>query len=305
MHEISYRHRHELVEQNFAGCCRDCQQSLEIIKPRLMAFADRIRSASLEKFLQLPLAELYAQYQFLDDLAHLDVGDHLAGLILNEPDIRRNLPLIRSYYTAFFDIHEACLGEDILSAADPWKKLRSFPLYRRYEVLAASQAEAMPPPAGTRLAFVGCGPVPLTLILLAAGHGVRSVGLDSDPGTVALAGRVIRCLGLEEMIEVIHGTECALEQLEWSMVLTAALAEPKARIFRNLCGILARRGPAPVVFRTYSGMKAVLHEPVRPDDLQGFHVVRTIPPTGRVNNTTVLLRFSGSPDNSVSTPCTD
>ena len=289
MHDISYLHRHELIEQDFAGCCRDCRRSLAIIKPPLMAFADRIRRASLEVFLALPLAELYRHYQLLDDLAHLNVGDHLAELILNEKEIRSRLPLIRSYYTAFFDIHEVHLARELLTTDDPWKTLRCFPLYPRYEVLVHSMLRAMPPQSGGRLAFIGCGPVPVTLILLASKYNIPSVGLDSDRKTVNLARRVIRCLGLEKKIEIVAGDEWALDQLDWGMVLTAALAEPKARIFRNLRKILHDRGPAPVIYRTYSGMKAVLHEPVRSEDIAGFHVVDTVQPSGRVNNTTVFL----------------
>ena len=36
--------------------------------------------------------DLYRLYQLLDDLAHMEAGVHLAGLILDEPDIRRELP---------------------------------------------------------------------------------------------------------------------------------------------------------------------------------------------------------------------
>ena len=218
MHDISYLHRHELIEQDVAGCCRDCRRSLAIIKPPLMAFADKI-----------------------------------------------------------------------LTTDDPWKTLRCFPLYPRYEVLVHSMLRAMPPQPGGRLAFIGCGPVPVTLILLASKYNIPSVGLDSDRKTVNLARRVIRCLGLEKKIEIVAGDEWALDQLDWGMVLTAALAEPKARIFRNLRKILHDRGPAPVIYRTYSGMKAVLHEPVRSEDIAGFHVVDTVQPSGRVNNTTVFL----------------
>ncbi len=295
MHDISYAHRHELEEQNFAGCCRDCRRSLAIIKPPLMAFADRIRRASLDAFLALPLSELYRHYQLLDDLAHLDVGDHLAELILDEKEIRTRLPLIRSYYTAFFDIHEAHLARELLAADKPWDVLRRFPLYERYEVLVHSMLRAMPSPPCGRLAFIGCGPVPVTLVVLAARFDICSVGLDRDRRTVRLARRVIDCLGLEKQIEIVAGDEWALDRLDWRMVLTAALAEPKARIFGNLRKILQDRGPAPVIYRTYSGMRAVLHEPVRPEDIAGFHVIDTVQPSGRVNNTTVFLGLGESP----------
>jgi len=79
MHDINYFHEHELREHAFLGCCRDCQTSLNIIKPHILAFADRIRKYTREMLEELPPDELYRLYQLLDDLAHLEAGAHLAG----------------------------------------------------------------------------------------------------------------------------------------------------------------------------------------------------------------------------------
>lgn len=111
MHDINYTHHHELDEHDFLGCCRDCRASLNIIKPHIMAFADRIHKYSEDMLAELAPDALYRLYQLLDDLAHMDAGDHLAALILDEPDIKQVLPLIRSYYAAFFTIHEKHLKE--------------------------------------------------------------------------------------------------------------------------------------------------------------------------------------------------
>lgn len=86
--------------------------------------------------------------------------------------------------------------------------------------------------------------------------------------------------------------------MKWDFVLVAALAEPKIRIFQNLRTILreaATRQPGnnntPVIYRTYTGMRAVLYKPVQPDDINGFRIVTEIPPTQRVNNTTIIARL--------------
>jgi hypothetical protein len=55
------------------------------------------------------------------------------------------------------------------------------------------------------------------------------------------------------------------------MVLVSALAEPKAGIFQSLSEILKKRGHASVVFRTYTGMRAILYEPVKPGDIEGMN----------------------------------
>lgn len=292
MHDINFTHEHELKKHDFLGCCRDCQHSLDIIKPHIMGFAKRIKKYRRNMLEALKPEDLYRLYQLLDDLAHMEAGVHLAGLILDEPDIRRELPAIRSYYSAFFDIHEKHLAKDLLNAKDPWDTLKSFPFYPRYEALVKTQIQAVHPSPGSRLAFIGCGSVPMTLILMSRLYGIRSVGLDNSEETVNVSKKVIRCLGLEKQIQIIQGDESGLIDLDWNLVLVAALAEPKARIFQTLRKILKeRKTHTPVIFRTYTGMRAVLYKPVQAGDIQGFSIVKEILPVGRVNNTTVLAEL--------------
>ena len=292
MHDINFSHEHELQEHDFLGCCKDCRNSLAIIKPHIMGFAEKIKHFNREMLQALPPEALYRLYQILDDLAHMNAGTHLSGLMLDEADIRRELPLIRSYYTTFFSIHETRLAEELVRADDPWKLLGNFPLYPRYESLVKKQIEAMHISPEKRLIFLGSGPVPMTLILMSHLYGIRSIGVDSDPDTVKFSRDVIRHLGLQKDIEIVQGDDSCLDGLDWDIVLIAALAEPKKRIFGNLRKILEKRGPAPVIFRTYTGMRAVLYKPVQPEDIRDFKIIKAIAPTGRVNNTTVFLHLS-------------
>jgi len=284
MHDINYSHQHELIEHDFLGCCKNCRASFEIIKPHIMAFAGNIKGYNKKMLEALKPEELYRLYQLLDDLAHMEAGGNLAGLILEEPDIRAELPLIRSYYSAFFDIHEIQLAKNLLKSHSPWETLKSFPLYPRYDALVRNQIEAMHIEADSTLVFIGCGPVPISLILMNRFYGLRSVGLDISGKIVELSKRVIKCLGLEKKIKIIHGDDSNLKEIDWDMVLVSALAEPKARIFKSLREVLKeRKNHVPVVFRTYTGMRAVLYEPVQPEDIKGFKIISQVLPTGRVN----------------------
>ena len=296
MHEINFFHEHELKEHDFDGCCKDCQNTLAIIKPHILGFARKIQGYSYDRLNALSARELYQLYQILDDLAHMDAGPHLSGLLLEEKEIRKVLPTIRSYYTTFFNIHERHLAKELLQSPDPWKHIETFPLYPRYEALVKNQIEAMHISKEKRLAFLGAGPVPLSLILLNRFFSIPCVGVDSNRQTVDIARQIIRCLGLEKEIDIVQGDDATLGDLDWDVVLVAALAEPKARIFSQLRHIMAERGPSPVVFRTYTGMKAVLYKPVQPEEIKGFKIVKAVPPTGRVNNTTVfMLPDNGKP----------
>jgi len=293
MHDINYFHEHELREHDFLGCCKDCQTSLNIIKPHILAFAERIGKYNREMLEELPPDELYRLYQLLDDLAHLEVGAHLASLILEEAEIKAVLPLIRAYYAAFFNIHEMHLAQQLVASQDPWEILAAFPLYPRYEALIRTQAETLPDLSSKRLLFIGCGPVPMSLILMNRFCQTRSLGLEASTACVDAAREVIHALGLGKDIEIVHGDDSLLQDLEWDAVLIAALAEPKERIFRRLRGILMEKdGHIPVIYRTYTGMRAVLHAPVSEDDVRGFRILKKVFPTGRVNNTTVFAELA-------------
>ncbi|MEA1990769.1 MAG: hypothetical protein U9N58_01025 [Thermodesulfobacteriota bacterium] len=77
MHDISYNHQHELDEDDFSECCKDCLSSVDIIKPHIMAFATRIKGYTREMLAALSPGDLYRLYQVLDDLAHMGAGVHL------------------------------------------------------------------------------------------------------------------------------------------------------------------------------------------------------------------------------------
>ena len=48
---------------------------------------------------------------------------------------------------------------------------------------------------------------------------------------------------------------------------------------------------APVFFRTYTGMRTILHKPVADEEIAGFRVVKANFPVGRVNNTIVAVKL--------------
>ena len=89
MHDINFLHQHELEDGDFTNCCKDCRISVKIIKPHIIRFAEKTKSCTLQMLSDLKQDEL-------DDLAHLDTGAHLARLVLRDPAIRAELPIIRS-----------------------------------------------------------------------------------------------------------------------------------------------------------------------------------------------------------------
>lgn len=292
MHLFPFDHEHSLTEQEFLNCCRDCDRSHQLVKEQLSDFHQRIARYSQEELRKLTQAEIYRLYLVLDDIAHLECGSHLADRILSSPHIQNMLPTIRSYYNTFFNVHETYLVQEVLTADDPWHPLLIFGLYPRYEALIRTQMDSLDLPSPKQLAFIGCGPMPLSLILMHRLYGIQSIGLDSDPQAVSLARQCLERLNMSEAITIIQGTEEALGDMDWDLVVVAALAEPKDKIFTSLRQTMETHGKRPVICRTYSGLLTLLHPPLKTDDHSGFKVRNEIRPgNDRVNNTLLRLEM--------------
>ena len=65
MHDINFTHKHELKDHDFLGCCKDCRTSLNIIKPHIMGFAERIKKYTRATLAKLEPEDLYRLYQII------------------------------------------------------------------------------------------------------------------------------------------------------------------------------------------------------------------------------------------------
>ncbi len=280
---------------NFSSLYPECGQNLynlQNIKSHLLHFYNNIQFCDMNKIAELNLPYLYEIFSELDEVGHMDMAEDFCQALLKDPVISSILPAIYSSYTHFFSIHETQLARKILACKEPWKMLESFPLYARYEytikihVQNCSQIKV--------LAFIGCGPLPITLLLFSKLYGIRCIGIDQDPEAVALAKSCVKHFGLEKEISIVKGDENSLAELDWDSVLVAGLAEPKKRIFRNLHSIIKNRKPESeksisVCYRDYSGMRQLLYWPVQSECIKGFRKIKEIYPDGKINNTMVFL----------------
>jgi SAM-dependent methyltransferase len=255
-----------------------------------MDFHEKIREISFRQLSRMSPEKLFQTYLLLDDIAHLEVGERLGELILTDTDISHVLPAIRSYYSGFFTIHERRFAKNLLASGNPQSYLESFPLYDRYRSLVKSQVKALKLTRGKRVAFIGCGALPVTLVILNREYGIKSIGIDSSRSAVRAARQCLKRLDLPG-VTIRHGNENLLGKIDFDVILVAALAEPKKRIFKTIRAVLEKKGPVPVMYRTYTGIRGVLYHPVLESDRARLRVVKQIPPKKKVNNTLVLLEL--------------
>ena len=126
-----------------------------------------------------------------------------------------------------------------------------------------------------REVFLGSGPLPLTLIMFNMVTGCKCIGIEQFEDVAELSRKVLKRLGLDKDIEIITGDEKTIADLDYDILMIAAFAEPKDRVFANVWEVVDEK--TPVLYRTYTGMR-------------GFHQEVMLLPRGKTNNTSVLIR---------------
>ena len=289
MHKASYNHNHVLNDNSFTGCCLDCERSFKTIKTHILDFHEEIKGCTYSSLSYLPVDELYRKYQLLDDITKLKGGDNLSRMVLNDTSIKGILPYVREFYKSFFEIHEKHLANEILLSSTPWAILDNFELFPRYRRLIKNQLDLFDMKEKERIIFIGCGPLPVSLIVLKKYFNIDSIGVDSDSDAVALANKCLKKLGFNKGINIIHGDESIIKKYSASRVVIAAMAVPKKRIFDKLRLLTEGEKDLKIIYRTYTGLRTLLHLPVSSNDIRGFTKVNEIQHSGKINNTLVLL----------------
>lgn len=256
---------------------------------KIKSIAESLKNYGEYEMHEVPLDDIIPLLDSVEEIAHDQVIDFdSAKHILDDEKMNEALKIIRRFYVALGTRLETEKAEEILKSDDPWTTLESFHFYNRYQGLLKNENQLVKFTPEHKVAFIGGGPLPLTIILLNKIFKANCVSIEIMPDVAELSRRVIKKLGLESQIEVVEGDETNLKDIDYTVVMVAALAEPKERVFTNLWETLDTL--TPVIYRTYTGMRAILYSPVTEKATRGFHKEVMILPTGKVNNTSVLIR---------------
>lgn len=219
-----------------------------------------------------------------DNTIDFDSAKH----ILDDEKMNKALKLIRKFYVYIGARLETENALKILESDNPNKTLDSFHFYDRYIGLINNESQLAKFNKDKTFVFLGSGPLPLTLIMFNKVFGCKCIGIEIQEDVAILSREVLKRLGLDEDIEIVTGDEKVIETLDYDILMVAALAEPKERIFSNIWEYVDEK--TPVIYRTYTGMRAILYSPVLDKDTRGFHKEVMVLPTGNTNNTSVLIR---------------
>ncbi|WP_295722850.1 nicotianamine synthase family protein [uncultured Methanobrevibacter sp.] len=208
--------------------------------------------------------------------------------ILDDEKMNKTLKLIRKFYVYVGARLETENALKILESDNPTETLDSFQFYNRYIGLIENESQLAKFNRDKTFVFLGSGPLPLTLIMFNKVFACNCIGIEQNPEVAELSRKVLKRLNFDEEIEIIVGDETTIEKLDYDILMVAALAEPKERVFSNIWEYVDKN--TPVIYRTYTGMRALLYSPVLDKDTRGFHKEITLFPSGKTNNTSVLIR---------------
>ncbi len=230
--------------------------------------------------------------KILDDIeviAHdKEIDFDSAKHILDDEKMNKALQLIRKFYVYIGARLERENAMKILESDDPKAVLDSFHFYDRYIGLIENEMQLAKFNENKTFVFLGSGPLPLTLIMFNMVTGCKCIGIEQFEEVADLPRKVLKRLGLDEGIEIITGDEKTIADLDYDILMIAAFAEPKDRVFANVWDVVDEK--TPVLYRTYTGMRAILYSPVTEKDTRGFHQEVMLLPKGKTNNTSVLIR---------------
>ena len=208
--------------------------------------------------------------------------------ILDDEKMNKALQLIRKFYVYIGARLERENAMKILESDDPKAVLDSFHFYDRYIGLIENERQLAKFNEDKTFVFLGSGPLPLTLIMFRMVTGCKCIGIEQFEEVAELSRKVLKRLDLDDGIEIITGDEKTIADLDYDILMIAAFAEPKDRVFANVWDVVDEK--TPVLYRTYTGMRAILYSPVTEKDTRGFHQEVMLLPKGKTNNTSVLIR---------------
>ena len=224
-----------------------------------------------------------------EDIAHDKTIDFdSAKHILDDEKMNRALKLIRKFYVYVGARLEMENALKILNSDNPREVLDSFHFYERYIGLINNESKLAKFNDEKTFLFLGSGPLPLTLIMFNEVFGCKCIGIEQQEDVAQLSRKVLKKLNLDDDIKIVIGNENTIADLDYDILMVAAFAEPKERVFSNIWDVVSEK--TPVLYRTYTGMRAILYSPVTEKDTRGFHKEVMLLPTGNTNNTSVLIR---------------
>ncbi|MCC4597248.1 hypothetical protein NRY95_03195 [Xanthomonas campestris pv. phormiicola] len=143
-----------------------------------------------------------------------------------------------------------------------------------------------------RMLFIGSGPLPLSAIWFNRILGVHVDGVDISSAAVEQSSALIKMLGLDRSIRILHRNAVDYDVSGYDMIVIALLAKPKQLLLDNIAR--TARSDCTIVCRTSFGLRSLIYEPtfVSPAILENFDIEDMRLVKGAGDDTVSSLRLS-------------
>lgn len=269
-------------------------------------------SGSSVEHLRTAIIELHQQLEDLPDVQPcpatnalfsalvevvVSAPDHIASDVMRDRRVRAVASRVRQLCAEGEVALEHEWTRRITAHPRPNDELRRFPYLENYEQLIRMEVGMLASVlrVGTpSVAFLGCGPLPLSAIMLARALDARIHIVDRDAQALGAANRLTTALGVDTLLPC-HADACTLTVADHDAVILAAMAglpaDEKSHILHHLSASMA---PGAILLaRSTRGVRTLLYPPVAAKDLCGFDVVNVVHPVNDVINSVVVARARG------------
>ena len=217
-------------------------------------------------------------FQELEKLA-IQTSDECSITVLNAAPIKRIVPDIRRIRATYEYRLELGWALQAINSKNPRYELQSYTHYTRNKALADSDIEMIRSALDGRIAgsilFVGCGPFPISAIIMARYFNVRIDCIDSNREACQFAVKVAQKVG---MIECLNISCCDVIQkrdlAKYDVIVIAALVgismPLKSSIIRHV--LAQMKSGSGLLARTATGLRRLFYAEIRERQLSRFVV---------------------------------
>ncbi len=258
---------------------------------RLKEINKTVVSLGIDDILNTNDRDLLNIFKELDKIVAQDIDKNSIAWMYTQKDFKEivyNISRFRRWYGLKLEIDKA---KELIRDKDPWHRIKNFVFYENYVNLSIMERDAANLKSGSQVVFIGSGPLPMSLIMFAHIHKVKSIGIEKQEEYVNISKELVVKLGLQNMIQIIHGDHrCISDIIRYGpcSVMVASAAYPKQEIF-DFLSIHLKRGTE-VIYRTYEkGLRQVFCD-FEFDLPPSLIEIKRIHPRPPVNNSVVVLK---------------
>jgi protein-L-isoaspartate O-methyltransferase len=164
--------------------------------------------------------------------------------------------------------------------------LKKFIYFKNYLDLVKDEVPLARVKETDKVLFVGSGALPLTSIIMSKVTGCKSYCFDIDKEACDLSKKLVEKIGLDNSVFIINKDGRDADLSEFNVIIIASLVEAKRELTSK---IVKENISGRVVIRSAEGIRILLYDKVKNEELKGLIIKKRVEPTVSTINTPLLV----------------